>query len=240
MGKRIISQRRGRGSPAFRAPRKRVKTKPRYRPYDDIERTGVIKGEVIGFIDDPGHNAILMKILFENNDSVVMLAPEGIKVGDTVYSGANAPIGLGNMVPLIKVPEGYFVFDLENHPGQEGKFVRSPGSYAIVISKEGSKVIVRMPSNHKIGLNGNCRVMIGVISGGGRLECPLMKAGTAHHKHKSVNNRWPIVKGVSMNAVSHPFGGKSHTHKQSTVSRNAPPGRKVGHLAARRTGRRKR
>ena len=240
MGKRILSQRRGRGSPTFRAPSHRFKTKIVYRSYDDIERAGKIKGEVMGFVDDPGHQAILMKVLFENGDELIMLAPEGIKVSDNIYSGAESPVGLGNVLPLQKVSEGYYVYNIEILPGQNGKFVRSPGAYASVVSKEGGKVTVRLPSNKKVKFDGRCRVTIGVISGGGRLERPLFKAGKSYHKFKAVNRRWPSVKGVSMNAASHPFGGKSHTHKQSTVSRNAPPGRKVGHIAAKRTGRRKR
>jgi len=232
MGKRILSQRRGRGSPTFRAPSHRFKTKLVYRNYDDVEKGGTTKGEVLGFIDDPGHQALLMKVLFENGEELIMLAPEGIKVGDNIYSGNQAPIGLGNVLPLQNIPEGYYVYNIEKLPGQNGKFVRSPGAYAIVVSKEGSKVTVRLPSNRKVIFDGQCRATVGVISGGGRLERPLFKAGRSYHKFKAVNRRWPIVKGVSMNAVNHPFGGKSHTHKQSTVSRNAPPGRKVGHIAA--------
>lgn len=239
MGKRILSQRRGRGSPTFRSPGHRFKAKLVYRPYDEIETSGKIKGEVIGFVDDPGHNAILMKVLFENDEEAIMLAPEGIKVGDNIYSGAEAPVGLGNVLPLSRIPEGYYVYNIEKQPGQNGKFVRSPGSYAIVVSKEGNNVLVRLPSNKRVVFNGNCRATVGVVAGGGRLEKPLFKAGAAYYKHKAVNRRYPKVRGVAMNAVSHPFGGKSHTHKQSTVSRNAPPGRKVGHIAARRTGRRK-
>ncbi|MCC7570369.1 50S ribosomal protein L2 [Candidatus Micrarchaeota archaeon] len=240
MGKRIISQRRGRGSPAFKAPSHRYKVKLSYRTYDDIERSNILKGEVMGFVDDPGHDALLMKILFENNEEGVFLAPEGIKLGDNIYTGANSPVGLGNILPLKNVPEGYYIYNLEIKPGQNGKFVRSPGSYATVVSKEGGKVVVRMPSNKKLPFDENCRVSIGVVSGGGRLEKPLFKAGNSFHKKRATNRRWPIVKGVSMNSVSHPFGGKSHTPKRSTISRNAPPGKKVGHIAARRTGRKKR
>ena len=238
MGKRIYSQRRGRGSPAFSAPSHRFKTRLEY--LNDEKVGEAVKGEILGFVDDAGHNAILMKVLFENNKELIMLAPEGIKVGDHIYIGSDSPVGLGHVLPLKNVPEGFSIYNIEKNPGQNGEFVRSPGVCASVISKEGNKVVVRMPSNKKIAFDENCRVTIGVISGGGRLERPLFKAGNSYHKFKATNRHWPIVKGVSMNSVSHPFGGKSHTPKRSCISRNAPPGKKVGHIAASRTGRKKR
>ena len=78
------------------------------------------------------------------------------------------------------------------------------------------------------------------MCGGGRLEKPLMKAGTNFYKKHAQNRKWPVNRGVHMSAYTHPFGGKQH-HKGrgSATSRNAPPGRKVGHIAARSTGRKK-
>jgi len=83
------------------------------------------------------------------------------------------------------------------------------------------------------------RATIGVIAGGGRLEKPLLKAGAAYWKWSAKSYWWPRVRGLAMNPVSHPHGGGRHVGRPTTVSRNAPPGRKVGHIAARRTGRRK-
>jgi large subunit ribosomal protein L8e len=81
--------------------------------------------------------------------------------------------------------------------------------------------------------------MVGVISGGGRIEKPMLKAGRAYHKYKVKRNCWPRVRGVSMNPVDHPHGGGNHQHigHPSTCRRDAPPGQKVGLIAARRTGR---
>jgi len=80
--------------------------------------------------------------------------------------------------------------------------------------------------------------MVGVIAGGGRIEKPIMKAGRAHFKYQAKRNEWPRVRGVAMNPVEHPHGGGNHQHigHPSTVSRHAPPGQKVGLIAARRTG----
>uniref|UniRef100_A0A8C4QML5 Large ribosomal subunit protein uL2 n=1 Tax=Eptatretus burgeri TaxID=7764 RepID=A0A8C4QML5_EPTBU len=83
------------------------------------------------------------------------------------------------------------------------------------------------------------RAIVGVVAGGGRIDKPLLKAGRAYHKYKAKRNCWPRVRGVAMNPVEHPFGGGNHQHigKPSTIRRDAPPGRKVGLIAARRTGR---
>ena len=81
--------------------------------------------------------------------------------------------------------------------------------------------------------------MIGIIAGGGRIDKPILKAGRAYHKYKVKRNSWPKVRGVAMNPVEHPHGGGNHQHigKASTVMRGTPAGRKVGLIAARRTGR---
>ena len=81
--------------------------------------------------------------------------------------------------------------------------------------------------------------MVGQVAGGGRTEKPLLKAGSAYHKYKVKRNCWPKVRGVAMNPVEHPHGGGNHQHigHPSTMSRMAPPGMKVGLIAARRTGR---
>lgn len=81
--------------------------------------------------------------------------------------------------------------------------------------------------------------MVGVVAGGGRIDKPLMKAGNAFWKHKAKRNAWPRVCGIAMNPVDHPHGGGNHQHvgHPTTVRRSAPPGQKVGLIAARRTGR---
>uniref|UniRef100_A0A6I8RT39 Large ribosomal subunit protein uL2 n=1 Tax=Xenopus tropicalis TaxID=8364 RepID=A0A6I8RT39_XENTR len=83
------------------------------------------------------------------------------------------------------------------------------------------------------------RAIVGVVAGGGRIDKPILKAGRAYHKYKAKRNCWPRVRGVAMNPVEHPFGGGNHQHigKPSTIRRDAPAGRKVGLIAARRTGR---
>uniref|UniRef100_A0A9L0JX49 Large ribosomal subunit protein uL2 n=1 Tax=Equus asinus TaxID=9793 RepID=A0A9L0JX49_EQUAS len=101
------------------------------------------------------------------------------------------------------------------------------------------KGIVKLPSGSKKVISSANRAVVGVVAGGGRIDKPILKAGRAYHKYKAKRNCWPRVRGVAMNPVEHPFGGGNHQHigKPSTIRRDAPAGRKVGLIAARRTGR---
>ncbi|MFH2106984.1 MAG: 50S ribosomal protein L2 [Candidatus Micrarchaeota archaeon] len=241
MGKPLKSQRRGKGLPRYRCPKSQRVTDLAYRSYDDIEKAGVLKGEILYFVDDPARNAVLMKVKYDNNEQVFLLAPEGIAIGDFIEAGAQGKIIPGSVLPLYRVPDGAYVYNIENRPGDGGKFVKSPGSYAVVVSKEKGKVFVRLPSKKTIQISEECRVQIGVIAGGGRLEKPLLKAGNAHYKYRVAKHKlWPTLRGVHMSAYNHPHGGKQHhVGKPTTVARGAPPGSKVGHIAARATGRKK-
>ena len=240
MGKLLKQQRRGKGSVAYRAPSHRYKEELTYIKFDGTERNGSMRGQVVQFIDDPARGAILMEVLFEDGSRHRFLAPEGIAVGDEIQSGSEAKIGLGSILPLSRIPEGASIYNIEMAPGAGGKLVRTPGSYGNIVSREEGKVYIKLPSRHTLILESECRAQVGVICGGGRLEKPLLKAGNNFYKKHAQNRKWPVNRGVHMSAYTHPFGGKQH-HKGrgSMTSRNAPPGRKVGHIAARSTGRKK-
>jgi len=240
MGKRLLQQKAGKGSPAYRRPSHRFKSKAHYRVYDQQERSEVIEGEITGFVDDPAHSALLMTVLFENDDRVDIIAPEGARIGERIYAGKKASAEIGNILPLSSIPDGTPVFNVEMVPGDGGRMIRGAGTNGYVVSHDDKGVVVRMPSKKLRVFPNNARAQIGVISGGGRLEAPLLKAGNAHHKHHALNRRWPTVRGVKMNAYNHPYGGKQHHKgKSSCVSHGTPPGRKVGHIGARTMGRRK-
>ena len=240
MGKLLKQQRRGKGSVSYRAPSHRYKNELAYLRYDDLERSGARRGQVVDFIDDPARGAILMDVLFEDGIKNAFLAPEGAFLGQEIFTGSKAKMGVGNVLPLSRLPDGAPVYNIEMAPGDGGKLVRTAGSYASVVSHEKGFVYVKMPSKHTLILQETCRATLGVVCGGGRLEMPLMKAGTNFYKKHAQNRKWPVNRGVHMSAYTHPFGGKQH-HKGrgSATSRNAPPGRKVGHIAARSTGRKK-
>merc|ERR1712167_530558 len=101
-----------------------------------------------------------------------------------------------------------------------------------------NKTTVRLPSGVKKTVQSDCRASVGIVAGGGRQDKPMLKAGRAYHKYRVKRNSWPKVRGVAMNPVEHPHGGGNHQHigHPSTVPRTISPGRKVGLIAARRTG----
>ncbi len=236
MGKNLIQQKRGKGSPTYRAPSFRYKGKATYGNYGNQ----VLSGKVLDLIHCPGHSAPLMAVKYDNGEDVLLQAPEGIRVGDTVNNGEKR-IAPGNVLVLKDIPEGTAIYNVEGNPGDGGKFCRSGGTFAKIIGKMKNKVILLLPSKKEKEFNEGCRATVGVIAGSGRTEKPFLKAGFKYYAMKSRNRFWPRSSGLAMNAVSHPFGGSS-THSKgnaSTVSRDAPPGAKVGKIAARRTGRKK-
>jgi len=179
-----------------------------------------------------------MKVVLDTMQQEYLLAPEGAQLGTQVYYGAKAPQTPGSVLPLSSIPDGSYIYNIELTPGDGGKVVRAPGSHALVVAHEGNTVIVKLPSRKTISVESCCRAQVGIVCGGGRLEKPLMKAGANFYKKHAQNRKWPVNRGVHMAAYTHPFGGKQH-HKgrSSSIGRGAPPGRKVGHLASRSTGR---
>ena len=139
----------------------------------------------------------------------------------------------------IKVSISNSIYNIERNFGDGGKFVRASGKYAVLVSKK-DKAIVKMPSGKLKTFPLNVRVTIGVIAASGRVNKPFVTAGNKFHAMKAKGKPYPRVRGVAMNPVDHPFGGSQHHvgHSKST-SRHAPAGRKVGSIAARRSGRKK-
>ncbi|MBU1197350.1 50S ribosomal protein L2 [Candidatus Micrarchaeota archaeon] len=235
MGSKITVQKRGHGSPAYRTPKHRFLSKAKYPP---IHKN--LRAQVLTFEQDPSKDVLLAKLLLDDGRVVHVLAAEGLKTNDEVFMGPDAKLDIGSVVPLERIPDSSSVFNLEIAPKDGGRIARTSGSFATIVShdEELGLVTVRLSSKQVLKLDPNCMATIGVASGGGRTEKPLKKAGTGRAKWKARNKRWPVVRGSAMNAVDHPHGGRS-MGKPSTVSRNAPPGQKVGHIAASRTGRRK-
>lgn len=238
MGKNLIIQKRGRGTSTYRAPSFRYKGKSEHRKYDNETVSGIVSN----IIHCPGHSAPLIEIKYENGETCLMVAPEGIKIGDEVCSGSQAKLNNGNSLALENIPEGTLIYNIESVPGDGGCFVRSSGTFAKIISKSQGKVTVLLPSRKIRVFDSRCRATIGVVAASGRTEKPFVKAGKKYHYMRARNKLYPRVCGVSMNAVDHPFGGSSSHHKgRPTIApRFAPPGRNVGKIRPSRTGRRKR
>ncbi|TRY97244.1 hypothetical protein DNTS_013728 [Danionella cerebrum] len=231
MGRVIRSQRKGAGS-VFKAHVKHRKGAAKLRHIDFAERHGYIKGIVKVMFRDPYR--------FKRRTEL-FIAAEGIHTGQFIYCGKKAQLNIGNVLPVGTMPEGTIICCLEEKPGDRGKLARASGNYATVISHnpETKKSRVKLPSGSKKVISSANRAVVGVVAGGGRIDKPILKAGRAYHKYKVKRNCWPRVRGVAMNPVEHPFGGGNHQHigKPSTIRRDASAGRKVGLIAARRTGR---
>jgi large subunit ribosomal protein L2 len=236
MGKPLRQQRRGKGTNVYR---KLPNTFDISVGYPNSNRE--ITGEVINFINHTGHTTPLMEVLYEDTTTAYLLAPEGIKIGDKIHITQKPFYSLGSVVKIGVLPEGTPIYNVESNPGDGGKFVRSAGSVAYITAHMGETTTITMPSKAIVPLKNDCRAQLGVLASGGMTDQPIVTAGKHHYMMHPLNRTWPVIRGVKSNPVDHPFGGKQHHKgKSSMTSRNAPPGRKVGHIAASRVGRRKR
>ncbi|MEM4727228.1 MAG: 50S ribosomal protein L2 [Candidatus Bathyarchaeia archaeon] len=238
MGKKLRVQRRGRGTPTFRAAKTGKVAPARYPSPTEEGMIGVVKD----LIHERGRGAPLAYVELGGGLGYYHVAPEGVQVGQSIAIGSEAPIQVGNILPLEVIPEGTLVCNVELKPGDGGRVARSSGSYATVVAHIGTDTILQLPSKKTIRVPKGCRATIGVVAGGGRKDKPFLKAGEVYHLTKAKGRVFPRSKGISMTAASHPHGGGRHRHigKPSTVARSTPPGRKVGLIAARRSGRKKR
>ena len=242
MGKRIRVQRRGHGGPTFRAStHKRVA--PVQYPVTIISREyfqTAIKGVVEELVHDPGRVAPLALIRFENGEACYTVVPEGVYIGQQIQIGGKAPAEVGNILPVGKIPEGTMVCNVELRPGDGGKISRSSGAYAIVVTHTPQGTIVKLPSGNTRYIDDYCIATIGVASGAGRTEKPFLKSGEKFHLMKAKGRKYPRTRGRAMVAAVQPYGSsKRSARKVTTTSHGAPPGQKVGLIAARGAGRKK-
>jgi large subunit ribosomal protein L2 len=231
MGKRLIQQRRGRGTKTYTSPSFRFKGKVKMPSEIQV-------GKVIDLVHCSGHSSPLMEVSFKEGTSLAF-APEGIKIGDEINNGNK--LAKGSVLELKDIPEGTLIHNIELRPGDGGKIVRASGVFAKVVAKSDKSIRVKLPSKKEKIFLPECRAAVGVLAGAGRRDKPFLKAGTKFKKMRAKNKLYPKVCGISMNAVDHPFGsGCSHIKGRPTLSsRHAPPGRKVGKIAPSRTGRKK-
>jgi len=234
MGHRITTQSRGKGGPTYRAPSHRYKAELKHIG-DDTQNT---TGTVIDIEHDPARNAPIALVKLESGSKVYMLVTEGLGIGEVITWGSSGEVKNGNTLTLQHIPTGTYICNIEARPNDGGKFVRASGVQAVVVDKIEDRVGIRMPSGKTKWFNQRCRATVGIVAGGGRVDKPFVKAGNKHHKMQNTASNWPRVRGVAMNVIDHPFGGGGHQHpgRPKTVARGTSPGRTVGHVAARRTG----
>ena len=168
----------------------------------DFKRADASANTVIGIEYDPNRTAFIA--LLENEAGVrsYIIAPEGLKVGDVVYSGADADIKPGNTLPIANIPVGTMINNIELYPGKGGQLVRSAGTSAQLMAKEGKSATLRLPSGEMRMVPIVCRATIGVVGNG---EHSLINVGKAGRKrHMGIR---PTVRGSVMNPNDHPHGG---------------------------------
>ncbi len=235
MGKRIIQQRRGRGTTTYRAQDHRYKARVSFNKNNELQN-----GFIRDIYHDPGRSAPIAEIQFDKNEVIQIPAPLNVRLNQKIIHGSKS-LNDGNIMYLDEIPEGTLIYCIEKIPGSGPTFCRAAGNFARVLSKNSEGILVELPSKKQHLFNPRCRAVIGVIAGSGRKEKPLVKAGKAHHIMRARNKLYPKTSGVAMNAVDHPFGSGRGRHigKQKVAPRDAPPGRKVGLIRARRTGRKK-
>ncbi len=232
MGKRIITQRRGRGTHTYKVRRKAFRFKVQYPQRLEGE------GEVIKLFNSPAHTAPLAKIK-HSKGTFYIPATKGMFEGQKIKFGGKE-IKPGNIIELKNIPMKSSIYCIEARPGDGGRFIKSGGNSAVINRITEDAIFILFPSKKEKKLNLNCRAIIGVSAGSGRLDKPIIKAGKKHHIKRAKSKLWPRTSAVKMNAIDHPFGsGRAKNPKSKIAKRNAPPGRKVGLLRPKRTGKRK-
>merc|ERR1711879_1108906 len=246
MGRVVRGQRKGNPNSIYKSHTFHRIAPCRLRVADYAERHGYVKGVVKDIIHDPGRGAPLALVQYNDcnhyrKTNEHFVACEGLYVGQYIYCGAKARLATGNILPINKIPEGTTVCNVEKYEGDGGQFAKCSGNFVTIIgqTEDGSKTRIKLPSGHKKTISGHSRAMLGIVAGGGRNEKPILRAEKKHWMFKSKRKMFPKVRGVCMNPVEHPHGGGNHQHvgKPTTIARSTSAGRKVGLIAARRTGR---
>ena len=176
--------------------------KKQYRVIDFKRLKDGIPGRVATIEYDPNRSANIALINYADGEKRYILAPKGLEVGQTIYSGPESDIKVGNALPLANIPMGTTIHNIEMKPGKGGQLVRSAGTSAQVLGREGKYVIVRLQSGEVRLILATCRATIGQV---GNEQHELINIG------KAGRSRWlgkrPTVRGSVMNPNDHPHGG---------------------------------
>jgi len=176
--------------------------KQHYRIIDFKRNKDGIPAQVERLEYDPNRSANIALVLYADGERRYILSAKGLKSGDQLQSGADAPIKAGNTLPMRNIPVGTVVHAVEMKPGKGAQMARSAGAYVQILAREGSYVTLRMRSGEVRRVLADCRATIGEVGNAEHMLRSLGKAGA---------NRWrgirPTVRGVAMNPVDHPHGG---------------------------------
>ena len=161
-----------------------------------------MSAQVLSIEYDPNRSAHIALLQYEDGEKRYLLAPAGLKAGDTVEAGANADIKPGNALPLVNIPTGTFIHNVELYPGRGGQLARAAGNAAQLMAKEGAYALLRLPSGELRNVSVNCMATIGQVGNVDHENVKIGKAGRKRHMG------WrPTVRGSVMNPNDHPHGG---------------------------------
>jgi large subunit ribosomal protein L2 len=186
--------------------------KRKYRIIDFKRNKDGIPARVSTIEYDPNRSARIALLTYADGEKRYILAPLGLKVGDVVVSGPNSDIKVGNALPLANIPTGTMIHNIELKPGKGAQMVRSAGTGAQLMAKEGNYAHVRLPSGEVRLVHIQCRATIGQVGNIEHENITIGKAGRSRWKGKR-----PSVRGVAMNPVDHPHGGGEG---RSSIGRN--------------------
>ena len=174
----------------------------KYRVIDFKRNKFDVPATVLTLEYDPNRSAHICLIQYEDGEKSYILAPDGLKVGDTVMAGPNADIKPGNALPMANIPVGTVIHNIELYPGRGGQLVRSAGNQAQLMAKENGYALVRLPSGEMRNVPVNCIATIGHVGNTDHENVNIGKAGRKRHMG------WrPTVRGSVMNPCDHPHGG---------------------------------
>ena len=173
-----------------------------YRIVDFGQKNLDMPGKVVAIEYDPNRTAYLALIEYENKEKKYIIAPQGLKEGETIITSEKTPISLGNRLLLKNIPEGTLIHTIEIMSGQGGKMVRSAGSNAVIIAHEGNICNLKMSSSEIRRVPGDCFASVGAVSNADYRFKRWIKAGIS--RKKGIR---PRVRGTAMNPCDHPHGG---------------------------------
>ena len=151
---------------------------------------------------DPNRSAHIALVQYEDGEKRYIIAPNGLKVGDVIESGAKADIKIGNALPLANIPVGTFIHNVELYPGKGAQLARAAGIMAQLMAKEGNQALIRLPSGELRNVPVNCMATVGQVGNIDHENVSIGKAGRKRHMG------WrPTVRGSVMNPCDHPHGG---------------------------------
>ena len=188
--------------------------KVKYRIIDFKRNKMDVPATVTSIQYDPNRTAFIALLQYEDGEKAYIVCPEGLKVGDTVISGATADIKPGNALPIDSIPVGTVIHNIELYPGKGAQLVRSAGNSAQLMAKENGYAQVRLPSGEVRLVRLDCMATIGVVSNGEHANVSIGKAG--RKRHMGIR---PTVRGSVMNPCDHPHGGGEG---KSPIGRSGP------------------